>query len=83
MIVMIANRDREHLLGFVLFDYEAVEVRFDVAREKIEDKFFTARFRWRLIARSSRFRLGKGRDRDAIAEVRLHELRDLRFEFFR
>ena len=32
MIVMIANRDSEHLLRFVLFNNEPVEVRFDVAR---------------------------------------------------
>ena len=70
VIIMIANRNREHLLSLVLFNYKAVEMRFDVARQKIKNKLFTARFRRRrLFARGSRLRLGKSRDRDMISEV--------------
>ena len=54
-------------------------MRFYVAREKAENEFlmvdllgllFHAGFSW--------LRLREGRDRDAIAEVRFHELGDLR-----
>src|SRR5207249_8704307 len=64
MIIMVANCNREHLLSLVLLDYKPVEMRFDVARQKIKNKLFTARLRRRLVARGSRLRLGKGRDRD-------------------
>ena len=42
VVVVIADRDRENLLRFVLFDHETVEVRFDVARQKIEDELVAA-----------------------------------------
>ena len=38
VIVMIANCDREDLLRFVLLDNESVEMRLDIAREKIESE---------------------------------------------
>lgn len=39
VVVMIAHRNREDFLGFVLLDDEAVEVIFDVARLFIEAEF--------------------------------------------
>ena len=83
MIIMIADRNREHLLGLVLLDYKTVKVRFDVARQKIENELFTTGFRRWLFARGSRFRLSKGRHGDMVAEVRLHKLRDFGLQFFR
>ena len=43
MIVMIANRDREDLFRLVLLDDETVEMRLDVARQKIEHEFVPGR----------------------------------------
>ena len=81
VVVMITNRDREHLLRFLLFDHEPVQVRLDIARQKIELELliidllgFFLRFGF------SRFRRGEGRDRNAIAEVLFHELGDLRLQ---
>ena len=36
VVVMIANRNREDFLRFLLFDDEPVEMRFDIARQQIE-----------------------------------------------
>jgi hypothetical protein len=38
VIVVIADRDRENLLCFVLLNDKAVEVRLDVARQLVEDE---------------------------------------------
>src|SRR6266481_8709351 len=84
MVVMIANGDRQHLLRFILLDHEAVEMRFNVPRQKIELEFlliglvrFFFLFRW------CGLRFGKSRHRDPVAEVLFHELRDLGLQFFR
>ena len=78
VIIMITHRDREHLFRFILLDHKAVEMRFDVTREKIENELLMIGFLWLLFhAGFGRLRLGEGRDRDAIAEVRFHELGDL------
>ena len=42
MVVVVAHRDGEDLLGFVLLDDEAVEVRFDFARRQMEIEDFPA-----------------------------------------
>ena len=42
VIVVIADRDREDLFRFVLFDHETVEMRLDVARQKIENELVVA-----------------------------------------
>ena len=84
VVVMIANRDREHLLRFILLDHEPVQVRLDIARQKIELKLLIVgllRFLFRL--GFSRLRRRERRDRDAIPEVLFHELRDLRLQLFR
>ena len=84
MIVMIANRDREHLLRFFLFNDEPVEVRFDVAGQEIEFKFGVLSLLRRFILHcGGRRRLGKRRHRDPIAEVLFHKLRDLGLQLFR
>ena len=36
VVVMIANRNRENFLRFILFDDEPVQMRLDVARQQIE-----------------------------------------------
>ena len=51
MVVVIAHRDRQHLLRFVLLNDEAVEVRLDIARQEIENEIVivaAARLRLRL-----------------------------------
>ena len=61
VIVVIANRDREHLLGIVLLNDESVEMRFDLARQEIENKFFATRFlRFLIATRFGGFRLRVG-----------------------
>ena len=44
VVVVIADRDREDLLRFVLFDHEPIEMRLDVARQKIEDELLCSVF---------------------------------------
>ena len=85
VVVMIANRDREDLLRFVLFDDEAVEMRLDVARQKIEDESSSRSFcgGFFVVPASAALGLGESRERDLVAEVRFHELRELGLQFFR
>ena len=85
VVVVIANRDRQDLLRFILLDDEPVEVRLDIARQEIENERLVA-LGWRrlFLSRSrSRVRLGVSRERDFIAEIRFHEFGELRFEFLR
>ena len=84
VVVMIAHRDGENLLRFILLDHEAIEVRLDVARQKIENELL-ALFSLRLLLGPGfhHFRLGVGRERNLVAEVRFHELGQLGFQFFR
>src|SRR5439155_11115037 len=81
VVVMIADRDCEHLLRFVLLDDEPVEVRLDIARQKIELKLLIVAL-LRLFFGLGLRRLGrwKSGDRDAISEVLFHELGDLRLQ---
>ena len=84
MVVMIAHGDREHFLRFLLFDDEAVQMRLDIARQKIEFEFLIVDLlRFFILRRSRWFRLGKRRHGDSIAEVLFHELGDLGLQFFR
>jgi hypothetical protein len=39
MVVMIADGNREDFLRFLLFDYEPVQMCFDVARQQMEFEF--------------------------------------------
>ena len=82
MVVMITNRDREHLFRFVLLDHEPIQVRLDIARQKIELELLIIDL-LRLLFRFgfSRFRRRESRDRDPITEVLFHELGDLRLQF--
>ena len=81
---MVAHRNREHFLCFVLLDHKPIEVRLDVARQKFEDELFIVDLvRLFLDARFGRVGLSESRDRNAIAEVRFHELGNLRLQFFR
>src|SRR5262245_51711275 len=81
---MITNRNCQHLLYFLLFNDEPVQMRFDVPRQQIELEFFLlGLFRLFLLLRDRWLRLGYCGNRDAIAEVLLHELGDLRLQFFR
>src|SRR5207249_315805 len=84
VVVMIANRDREHFLRFVLLDDKTVKMRFDVARQKIEFELgMVGLLRLFILNRGGWFWLGKRRHRDPIAEVLFHELRDLGLQLFR
>ena len=87
VIVMIADRDREDLLRLVLLDHEPVEMRLDVARQKIENEIVLVdllRRLFSLLRRAGfRFGLSKGRERNPVAEVLFHELRDLGLQFLR
>jgi hypothetical protein len=44
VVVMIANRNREDFLRFLLFDDESVQMRFYVARQQMELEFFMVGF---------------------------------------
>src|SRR4029077_5318294 len=84
VVVMIANRDRQHLLRFLLLDYESIEVRLDVARQKIKNQFVTFHLgRFFFGAGFGWFRRGERGERDPVAKVRFHELSDLGFQLFR
>src|SRR5262249_42790470 len=62
MVVMIANRDRQDFLRLVLLDHEAVEMRFNVPRQKIELELLMLDFFWLFfLFRWRGLRLGKGR----------------------
>ena len=59
-------------------------MRLDVARQEIENELLVARSRRLFLAAGfGRFRLGEGRERNLVAEVRFHELGELRLQFFR
>ena len=84
VVVMVANGNREDLLRFILLDHEAIKMRFDVARQEIELEFIMVDFvRPFILFCCRRLRLGKGRNRNPIAEVLFHELRDLGLQLFR
>ena len=84
VVVVIADRDGEDLLGFVLLDHETIEMRLDVAREKIENELAAARFGGLLfVAGLGALGLGEGREGNFVTEVRFHELGELGLEFFR
>jgi hypothetical protein len=78
---MVADRDGQGLLRFVLLDHETVQVRFNLLRRGVElERVQSFRpFFGRLVGRSL---LGKRGDCDVLAKVRLHELLDLLLEFF-
>ena len=84
MVVMIANGDSKDLLRLILFYDEPIEMRFNVARQEIEFEFLmVGLFRFLILFCCGLLRLGNRRDRDPIAEVLLHELRDLALQLFR
>ena len=75
---MIANRNCQDLLRFILFYHEPVQMRLDVARQKIEFEFLVLRLLRFFIFLCRRWlRLGDRRNRDVVAEVLFHELGDL------
>ena len=79
VVVMIADCDREDLLRFILLDDEAIEMRLDVARQEIKNKLrVVVLLRLLLGAGFHCFRLSVGRERNLVAEVRFHELGQLR-----
>ena len=83
MVVMIADGNREDFLRFLLFDDEAVEVRFNVARQQMEFEFLVLfLIRLFLLLCDRWLRLGYCRNRDAVAEVLFHKLRDLGLQLF-
>ena len=85
VVVVIADRDREHFFRFVLLDDKAVEMGLDVAREKIEDELIAARRRGRflVVAFLGALGLGEAGERNLLPEVRFHELGELALQFFR
>jgi hypothetical protein len=84
VVVVIADRDRENLFRFILFDHKTVEVRFDVARQEIEDEMVAALgHRFFVVAFLRALGLGESGERDFVAEVRFHELGKLGLQFFR
>ena len=84
MVVVIADCNREHLLRFVLFDHKTIEMRFDVAWQKMKFEVLCL-FRWAFLigSRLDRVRLGERGKRNPVAKIRFHELGELRFKFFR
>ena len=83
VVVMIANRNREDFLRFLLFDDKPVEMRFDIARQQMEFEFLVLGFLRLFILLCDRWlRLGNCRNRDAVAEVLFHEVRDLGLQLF-
>jgi len=66
VVVMIANRNRQDLLRFLLFDDKAVQMRLYVARQQIEFEFFVLCF-LRLFVLLCRCRLRLGNSRDGYA----------------
>ena len=78
MVVMIANRNRQDLLRFILFYHEPVQMRLDVARQKIEFEFLVlGLLRFFIFLCGRWLRLRNGRDGYSVTEVLFHELRDL------
>jgi hypothetical protein len=81
---VIAHRDGEDLFRLVLFDHKPVEMRLDIAGQEIEHERLPLRWPGLFLGvrgRGFRFRVsGEG---DFIAEVRLHEFGQLRFELVR
>src|SRR5438093_12153982 len=83
MVVVIANGDREDLLSLLLLYDKPIEMRFNVARQEIEFEFVVVGlFRFFILFCCRLLRLGNRCDRDPIAEVRVHELRDLGLQLF-
>src|SRR5215472_7488788 len=81
---MIANRYRQDFLCFLLFDNKPVQMRLDVARQQMKLEFLVLRFRGLFILLCDRrFRFGNCRNRDTVAEVLFHELRNLGLQLFR
>src|SRR3954464_6420220 len=79
---MITNRNREDFLRFLLFDYEPVQMSFDVARQQVEFEFLG--FRRLFILFGCRLLwLGNCRNGNMVAEVLFHEVRDLGLQLFR
>ena len=63
VVVMIANRNREDFLRFLLFDDEPVEMRFDIARQQIEFEVLVLGFlRLFILLCNCRLRLGNCRN---------------------
>ena len=84
VVVVIADCNRENLLRFVLFDHKTIEMRFDVAWQKMKVEVLCL-FRWAFLigSRLDRVRLGERGKRNPVAKIRFHELGELRFQFFR
>src|SRR4029453_12531865 len=84
VVVVIADRDRENLFRFILFDHETIKVRFDVAGQEIKDEMVAALSdRFFIVAFLRALGLGEGCEGDLVAEVRFHELGKLGLQFFR
>ena len=87
VVVMIADRNREHLLRFVLPDDKAIEMRLDIARPVME--FESARIDRRSGGRFVAAGFGGGRghvrrlDIDLLAELRAHEFGQLALQLVR
>src|SRR5437899_11701697 len=82
MVVMITKRHREHLFRFVQHNHEPIQVRLDIARQKIELELLIIDL-LRLLFRFgfSRLRRRESRDGNPITEVLFHELGALRLLF--
>ena len=84
MVVVIADRDRKDLLGFILLDHEPIEVRLNIARQEIEHEMVAGLFdRFLFVAGLGPFRLREGCEGNLVPEVRFHELGELGLQFFR
>jgi hypothetical protein len=84
MVVVIANGDREDLLSLLLLYDKPIEMGFNVARQEIEFEFLVVDpVRFLILFCCRCLRLGKGGNRNPIAEVLFHELRNLGLQLFR
>ena len=84
MVVMIANGDRENLLSLVLLYDKPIEMRFNIARQEIEFELLVVGVFWFFILLCrGLLRLSNRRNRDPIAEVLFHKLRDLALQLLR
>ena len=67
-----------------MLDHEPIEMRLDIARQEIKNELRVVVVLWLLLGPGVHcFRLGVGRERNLVAEVRFHELGQLGFQFFR
>ena len=83
VVIVIAHGNGEDLLRFLLFDHEPIEVRLDVAREKVEDKTLAGLPRWLFLLRLGALGLGESGEGNLVTEVGFHEFGELGLQFFR